>query len=105
HRIVLVSYGLLSTDLSRIKANLRKRYALVLDEVHYIKNDNAKRTRAAKAFTAAYRYGLSGTLIWDSPDDLWSLLDFLHPSIAGPRVAWEKRFCKKGLVRIKTRWG
>lgn len=57
--------------------------ALVLDEAHYIKNRTALRTKACKQIPAIRRYALTGTPILKSPDDLYSILDFLDPRYAG----------------------
>lgn len=60
---------------------------LALDEAHYIKNRNAQRTKACKAISARFRYALTGTPILKTPDDLFSILEFLDPVYTG-RSYW-----------------
>lgn len=69
--------------------------ALVLDEAHYIKNRNAKRTKKCKEIPASRRYALTGTPILRNPEDLWSILHFLSPQICG-RSFWNfvNYFCQ-----------
>jgi len=52
---------------------------LVADEAHYLKNRKARRTRALKHIRATRKRALTGTPVINRPDELWSLLNWLHP--------------------------
>lgn len=54
-----------------------------VDEAHMIKNRGSQRTIAIKLIPAKRRYPLTGTPVLRNPDDLYSIFDFMSPSIAG----------------------
>lgn len=56
---------------------------LAVDEAHMIKNSASKRTVAVKRIPAQHRYALTGTPVLKSPDDLYSIFEFLNPEISG----------------------
>lgn len=51
--------------------------AVALDEITYIKNPEAKRTKKAKELKADHKYGLTGTPIENTAEDLFSIMDFI----------------------------
>lgn len=69
--------------------------ALVVDECHYIKNQQAERTksiiRLARDVDAFV--GLSGTPITHHPADLWPVLNCLAPGGQPSRDRWVNRYC------------
>ena len=67
---------------------------LIVDEIHRIRNPHSKTTIAIKSLPSRNRMGLSGTLILDRPDDLWSSYHFLNPWYFGNSY-WQftYRFC------------
>lgn len=52
---------------------------IIADEVHKVKNRNAKVTKALKKIPCIYKTGLTGTPVDDKPQDLWSILNWLYP--------------------------
>lgn len=54
---------------------------LVADEVHRAKNRKAQQTLALKKLKTLYKTGLSGTPADNSPQDLWSVLNWLYPKV------------------------
>ena len=54
-----------------------------VDEAHMIKNRDSQRTKAVKRIPAQHKYALTGTPVLKNPDDLYSIFDFLSPTIAG----------------------
>ncbi len=76
----VVNYEAIPLEGVVLRALLRfKRFALVLDESHRIKNPSAAVTQMIHDLKqhAARRYILSGTPVANTPDDLWSQLNFL----------------------------
>lgn len=66
------------------------------DEIHRIKDPSSKMSRAFKAATgnADYRFALSGTPIASSPDDLYSVLNWLYPEAYPSKSKYLDRFCE-----------
>ena len=54
---------------------------LILDEAQAIKNPNTQQSRASKSIPAKFRIAMTGTPIENSITDLWSIFDFLNPSL------------------------
>ena len=48
-----------------------------------IKNRESQRSRACKRIPAQHKYALTGTPVLKTPDDLFSIFEFLNPDIAG----------------------
>ena len=65
---------------------------LVLDEAQHIKNPGSENAKNCKSFTADHRVVLSGTPLENSPDDLWSVMDFLQPGMLGTLPAFRRRY-------------
>lgn len=54
-----------------------------IDEAHMIKNRDSQRSKAVKRIPAQHKYALTGTPVLKTPDDLFSIFEFLNPEIAG----------------------
>lgn len=67
---------------------------VIVDEAHKIKSRKAKRTRAVKAVgaNALVRYALTGTPIADSPEDLFSIGEFVQPETFTDWNRWRDFF-------------
>ncbi|MDD3155170.1 MAG: DEAD/DEAH box helicase [Victivallaceae bacterium] len=65
---------------------------LVLDEAQHIKNPGTANAQSCKAISALHRIVLTGTPLENSPEDLWSLFDFLHPGMLGSFNAFRKEY-------------
>lgn len=71
---------------------------LILDEVHYLSNPKAQRTKAVTQWLATqsprpWVIGLSGTPMTSRPRDLHSPLDILHPGRWGKAYTFQARYC------------
>ncbi len=78
--IVLTTYGTLQAELNDNMpgALLRARWLrVVLDEGHYIKNNRAKTSKAAKNLDVKRKWIISGTPIQNNLMELWSLIHWL----------------------------
>ncbi|MEL6760583.1 MAG: DEAD/DEAH box helicase, partial [Myxococcota bacterium] len=90
--VVIASYALLARDhepLSSIEWDV-----VVFDEAQYLKNPNAKTTRAAMALPALHRLALTGTPIENHLGELWSLFRLLVPGLLGPHKRFAERFAR-----------
>lgn len=72
--------------------------AIVLDEIHYIKNSTAKRSKAAQTLIAANPsamiVGLTGTPITSEPMDIHNIVNTVWPRRFGGRTKFGDRYCK-----------
>lgn len=81
--IVIINYEKLLNENTLNKFKQFSWDILIADEAHKIKNPKSKRTIALKSIPAVRRHALTGTPILNKPDDLWSILHFLHWQYSG----------------------
>lgn len=76
---------------------------VIADEVHRMKDGSSQTTRAVKAAIgdAENRIAMSGTPIANTPEDLWSILNFLYPRSFSSKT----RFIDRYLVQSQNTWG
>lgn len=86
---VIISY-----DLTH-RRDLGKFNVLILDESHYVKNKNAKRTKAIMkmAKKTKHLFLLTGTPAPNKPVELWSQLFMLMPKVIGNYTSFTRRYC------------
>ena len=65
---------------------------LALDEAQHIKNPGSGNARNCKDLRAMHRVVLTGTPLENSPEDLWSVMDFLQPGMLGTLPAFRRRY-------------
>jgi len=87
--LLILSYT--SARLSRGLLRRMKFSYLVLDEAQHIKNPGTSNARSCKDLTADHKIVLSGTPLENSPEDLWSIMDFLHPGMLGTLASFRRR--------------
>jgi SWI/SNF-related matrix-associated actin-dependent regulator 1 of chromatin subfamily A len=77
--ILIINYDILPKWIKRLKA--LHIQVLIIDEVHYIKSDTAKRTKACKrlAKRVPHVLGLSGTPIENRPIEIYNIWHILDP--------------------------
>ncbi len=68
--------------------------ALILDEVHNIKNRKAQRTLLIKRLITKVKIGLTGTPIGEKIEDLWSLIHWLNPKGVPPFWTFVNLYCE-----------
>jgi SNF2 family DNA or RNA helicase len=68
--------------------------AMVIDEATMIKSPRAKRTRLLKKLgkKCQYRYALTGQPIENKPEELFSIMEFVDPSVLGTFDWFDKTF-------------
>ncbi|CAI5744616.1 unnamed protein product [Peronospora destructor] len=81
YEIVICSYGILKMYLSRLHKIPWE--AVILDEMHCLKNPETQLTKAVKAMTCRKRFGLTGTLMQNNEKELHCLVDTIAPGAIG----------------------
>ncbi len=84
--VTLVSYETLAQDLGlfqQVEWDL-----VVLDEAQNIRNPDARRSRAVKSLTARVPVAVTGTPMENRLQDVWSIGEFILPSLLGDRDAF-----------------
>ncbi|KAJ7160738.1 P-loop containing nucleoside triphosphate hydrolase protein [Mycena filopes] len=81
------------TTLDLGRREIEKLHALAwscvfVDEVHIVKNPRSKTSVAYDMFLCDRRFGLTGTAIQNSYDELWTVLDWTNPGRLGDRAQW-----------------
>ncbi len=65
---------------------------LVLDEAQHIKNPGSTNAKNCKSIHASHRVVLTGTPLENTPEDLWSVMDFLQPGLLGSLPSFRRRY-------------
>ncbi len=86
---IVTSFALMRNRIDRLKEQ-EFEYAII-DEAQFIKNPDAKVTRAAMKLKACKRVALTGTPIENKPLDIWPSFQFLMPGLLGSRRKFELR--------------
>lgn len=99
--VVILNYDILASWLPALKK--AKPHIVIFDECHYIKNPDAKRTKAAQSLAADAPsvLGLSGTPLTNRPIELWPILNIIRPDMFPERGKYAWRYCKPRY----TPWG
>ena len=88
--IVITSYEMCMMD-ERLFRSRRWKF-IIVDEGHRLKNMECKLIRTLKRFDTANRLLLTGTPLQNKLSELWSLLNFLLPSIFDDLEAFQEWF-------------
>ena len=94
-RITLVTYNLLLQPALREHVEAQQFKCVVVDESHYLKNRNAKRTKTILPILqkATRVLLLSGTPALARPEELWSQLEGVCPGEFGSFTPFATRYC------------
>ena len=77
----------------------------VADESHYIKNQDAKRTKIAQelAKRAKWKIFITGTPIYNKPKDLYVALNLIDPAMFDNFFAFATRYCGARKVNVNNK--
>lgn len=74
---------------------------LVADEIQYVRNSESKTWKALSKIRTEYFYGLSGTVIENRLDDLYSIMQIVAPGALGP--AWRFNHEYQNLTSVNSK--
>ncbi|XP_070564369.1 DNA excision repair protein ERCC-6-like 2 isoform X2 [Ptychodera flava] len=66
--------------------------AVIVDEVHKIKEPGSQVTKAFKMLRSKCRYGLTGTALQNNMQELWCVLDWSNPGCLGDYFDFKEEF-------------
>ena len=95
--LMICSYAVARRDALDIK-QIQVSY-LILDEAQHIKNPETVNAQSCKNIKAEHRLVLTGTPLENSPDDLWSIFDFLQPGMLGSFNSFKKYYHEIGAAK------
>ncbi len=97
--VVIINYDI----LVKWKRELAGAWdVLVADECHYVKNKDAKRSKALYALRSRRRLFLTGTPILNRPAELWAIVNALDDEEFADFWEFARRYCKP--VRNRFGW-
>lgn len=99
HDILIVSYETLVNDKESI--NQIRWPITIVDEGHYIKSPQSKRSQAVRKLNRRRGFILTGSPLLNRPDELWALLNFMDPHRFNNRWQFRNRFCVMGGFKNK----
>ncbi|KIJ61227.1 hypothetical protein HYDPIDRAFT_97032 [Hydnomerulius pinastri MD-312] len=85
--VVLTSFDLARRDISLLDELAWS--TIIVDEVHRVKNPRSKITEAYNQFACMRRFGLTGTTIQNSYNEMWTILDWTNPGRLGTAKQWK----------------
>ncbi|MBN2643765.1 MAG: DEAD/DEAH box helicase [Victivallales bacterium] len=88
--LVITSYSIIKRDIHLLE-KMDFSY-VILDEAQHIKNPSTANAKTCKAITAGHKIVLTGTPLENSPEDLWSIFDFLHPDMLGSHNSFKNYY-------------
>lgn len=88
--ICITSYSLARRDAEFLR-EVSFQY-LILDEAQHIKNPNTANAQTCKLIRSKHRLVLTGTPLENTPEDLWSIFDFLHHGFLGSLSSFRNRY-------------
>ena len=87
----LCNYEQIWFDLEDVNRRLSPD-VVILDEAQRIKNWHTKTARTIKQLQSRYAFVLTGTPLENRIDDIYSLMDFLDPTVLGPLFRFNREF-------------
>ncbi|WWC96326.1 hypothetical protein V866_003193 [Kwoniella sp. B9012] len=88
HDIILTSYDTARNTIEHLKSIPLS--VVIVDEAHRMKEPRAQATLALKSIDCKICFALTGTLVQNRMDEMWSVLDFTHRGWAGTLKEWKE---------------
>jgi SNF2 family DNA or RNA helicase len=98
HDVNIVTYQFLTRHIDKFLK--RKFDIVVVDEIQFIRNAKTKTWKAISKLKSDFFFGLSGTVIENRLDDLYSIMEIINPGVLGPKWKFDDKFQE---LKIKSR--
>jgi SNF2 family DNA or RNA helicase len=97
HSDIIAQYDLVFTSYDTLKIDQLllgkiKFQSIICDEAQNAKSYSSQRSRALRAMQADYRLAMTGTPVENSLEELWSIMDFVHPGELGSLREFKRTF-------------
>lgn len=100
HQIAAVTYQFATRHINHFR---KLNYDMIIfDEIQYVRNDETKAWRAMAQLHAEYMFGLSGTVIENRLEDLYSVMEILAPGYLGPKWKFSTEYQKISVITKTT---
>ena len=90
-KFVIANYELLLHDYAYIDRRIWP--VIVCDEATRISNPDARTTKLLKLLKCKKKIALTGTPVSNTPDDIYSLIDWIAPGYLGTFSQFRKKYC------------
>ena len=91
--VLVTTYQFLTRHIERFQKEIPHDFdGIVVDEIQFVKNSDTKTWKAINHLDSEYFYGLSGTVIENRLDDLYSIMEIIAPGALGPKWRFDDRF-------------
>ena len=70
-------------------------HIVAMDEGHDLRNPKAAKTKACRALNANQKVVVTGTVLQNRPEDLWSIMDIIVPGLLGDHKGFRSAFVSK----------
>jgi hypothetical protein len=93
---ILNEDGTFEMKIPRCMALLQNHWDMIIvDEAHRIKNYDAQWSKNIKKLKSQYKHIMTGTGFVNNPSEIWSLLNFLFPTVYGAYWKFREYFCEE----------
>ncbi|WP_246989796.1 DEAD/DEAH box helicase [Halorientalis marina] len=103
HDHVIASIDTAKSDRHRSTVLARDWDVLVLDEAHYVKNEDTDRYELLEKLSYDYAFFLTATPIQNDVTDLYNIISLLRPGLFGTREAFHNYFVNKSQETLVNR--
>jgi SNF2 family DNA or RNA helicase len=94
---LIINYEMLRQDIDLLEPLINMHVNVTIaDEAHRIKNLTSKTTAAMLRINTEYKFAATGTPIQNSPEELYTLLNWINPNIVGSITEFRKRHIMYG---------
>lgn len=78
---------------------------IIVDEAHYAKNPDSRRSKSFSALKGKRRMCLTGTPVLGKPLEIYPIINWIEPGMFGSYSAFKERYTRTEVKRYRTRYG
>ena len=98
HHLLLTTYGVVRQDLELLQTKVFS--VIILDEIQYLKNRHTAAHQAVQALHSRVKFGLTGTPLENSLQDLRNLFDICLPGLLGSEKFFQRVY-ERPIVELR----